>query len=52
MSDKWRVQCFFKPYGVSDDIFQDIERLKVFVAERLERASRIQIDRQKKQERP
>ena len=45
MTQKYRVQCFFKPYGVSDDVFTDVERMKAFVFERLENASRIQIDK-------
>jgi hypothetical protein len=42
---KYRVQCFYKPYGVSDDTFTDIEKMKEFVFDRIELTSRIQIDK-------
>jgi hypothetical protein len=51
MSDKWRVQCHYTPYGVSDDVFTDKKRLIAFVTERLDKMgdslSRMQIDKQR-----
>ncbi len=46
MTDRWRVQCWYKPYGVSDDMFTDLGKLHTFVSERLETCVRIQIDKQ------
>ena len=52
MSDKWRVQCHYTPYGVSDDMFTDKARLIAFVTERIETMgeslSRMQSDKQSK----
>lgn len=48
----WRVTCHYTPYGVSDSVFGDADKMKEFILERLDMPSLslMQIALQKKKQ--